>query len=268
MVGACGQEGGGGELGASAPMRRLLPDPGETTVAEVVRTLEPAPGPGGRPLVALNMVVSVDGQATLRGRSGGLGSAVDREMFLALRTAYDAVMAGAGTVRAEGYGRPARDERTRAERERRGLDPSPPLVVVSASAELPADVPVMADPRARVIVITGGEGEVAPCAAAVEYVRTGGAGPDLEAALRELGRRGIRSVLCEGGPHLNGTLLPAGLVDELFVTISPRVVGPGELGMVAGGALGAPVELEPVWLLEAAGELYARYRVRGAGGGD
>nr|MDQ3849916.1 dihydrofolate reductase family protein [Actinomycetota bacterium] len=86
--------------------------------------------------------------------------------------------------------------------------------------------------------------------------------PDVLARLRA--EHGVRSVLSEGGPHLNRSLLPDGLVDEMFLTIVPKIAGgAGGLGIVSGEEFATPLELELRWLLECKGELYTRYAVLG-----
>ena len=88
-------------------------------------------------------------------------------------------------------------------------------------------------------------------------------GDDLPRLMAELHERGVRSVLCEGGPTLNSFLFAAGLVDELFLTMNPKVVGgAAALTIVAGRELVEPVELDLVSVAEAEGELYTRWRVR------
>jgi len=84
---------------------------------------------------------------------------------------------------------------------------------------------------------------------------------DLPVLLRALRREGVRALLCEGGPTLHGSLQAAGLVDELFLTIAPKLAGAGAPGILAG-ELAAVEPLELAWLLEEDGELFARYRRR------
>ena len=187
-------------------MRRLLPDPGPTTVEEQLGSYRPWEGARAeRPFVAMNFVATVDGRATIDGRSGPIGSAADTEMLVALRTHFDAVMIGAGTKRAEGYA---------------GLEK--PLVVVES----------------------GPDGWV-----------------DLAALLRAQREEGVSALLCEGGPTLHGQLQAAGLVDELFLTIAPKLTG-GVAPRIVEGDLPETTELELAWLLEEHGELFARYRRR------
>jgi riboflavin biosynthesis pyrimidine reductase len=153
--------------------------------------------------VAMNFVATLDGRATIDGRSGPIGSDTDTQMLVGLRTRFDAVMIGAGTKRVERYA---------------GLEKR--LVVVESSGGEPADL-----------------GEL----------------------LRSLREEGVRAVLCEGGPRLHGSLQAEGLVDELFLTIAPKLSG-GEAPRILEGSLPAVTGLELAWLLEEDGELFARYR--------
>jgi hypothetical protein len=114
--------------GETHPVRRLLPDIAETTVAEQLAGLDLKPlALPERPYLILNFATTLDGRVTINGRSGPIGSATDTEMLQRLRTRVDAVMVGAGTMRAERYGRMVSDPNLRAYRERTGLahDPSP-----------------------------------------------------------------------------------------------------------------------------------------------
>src|ERR1039457_3562909 len=200
--------------------RRLLPPGGPVTVEEVIQGLrlrERAEGAAQRPYVMLNMVSTVDGRASIGGRSGPLGGRGDRELFHGLRGAVDAVMAGAGTVRAERYGRIVPDESRRQLRRARGLAEEPLDCVVSGRLALTEDIPLLADPAARVAILTPSTASLQGLVAQVDYVRTARDGLlNLPAAFTELRARfGVRTLLCEGGPHLNSELLSAGLVDEL-----------------------------------------------------
>jgi riboflavin biosynthesis pyrimidine reductase len=226
------------------------------------------PGAGAaRPRVLLNMVSTLDGRATLGGRSGALGNAADRELFHALRSVVDAVLVGAGTARAERYGRLVREESTRELRRARGLAEEPLACIVSGRLALGSDTPLLADPAARVAILTASQASVLDCAAHIEYVRAAREGRlDLSAALTELAARfGVRTVLCEGGPHLNGQLLEDGLVDELFLSLSPLLAGgeaTGEaLRIIAGVDLDPPVALELLGVLESESHLFLRYGV-------
>jgi len=217
--------------------------------------------PEGRPYLALNMVSTLDGKATIDWRTKGLSSDLDRKLFHHLRTQADAVMVGAGTVRAERYGRIAKSDDLRAKREREGLAPDPLAVVVSARLDLPADLPLLQQEGQKVVIATGSDAVLQGTKADIEYVRSGDDLPVLLARLRE--EHGVRSVLCEGGPTLNSHLFAAGLVDELFLTLSPKVSGgAAALTIVAGGDLVEPTEMALVSVASGDSELFTRWRAR------
>jgi 5-amino-6-(5-phosphoribosylamino)uracil reductase len=241
-------------------LRRLLPEPGELTADELVGALRfDELAPAERPYVVLNMVATADGRASVSGRTAPLSSVPDRQLFHALRTRVDAVMVGAGTVRTERYGRIVRDPARREQRSAAGLEPDPLAIVVSASLALAPDIPLLQDPEQRVVAITASDGVIEGGAAQVEYVRSSPV--ELAAALAHVrADHGVRSILCEGGPNLNASLLAAGLVDELFLTTVPMLAGgAGALTIVGDVPLREPLALELVWLLESGGELFARY---------
>jgi riboflavin-specific deaminase-like protein len=241
-------------------MRRLLPEPGTTSVEEQVHNLElVALAHEDRPYVVTNFAVTVDGQATLRGKAGPIGSDTDTVMLQRLRTQVDAVMIGAGTLRAERYGRMVSDPRLRAWRERIGLPHDPLAVIISGTLDLPWDASIFTCGDGQVLVFTTADEEPPRTETSVRIVRQEGR-VDLAEAMRSLRREhGIRALLCEGGPHIHAEMVEQDLVDELFVTHAPKLGGGDGLGLVAGlSERERPLEL--VWLLEEAGELFARYR--------
>lgn len=249
---------------APVALRRLLPEPGELTAQELLASWRPWEQAGPElPFVALNMVETVDGRATVAGRTAPISSVADRQLFHALRTRVDAVMVGAGTVRVERYGRIVPDLARRELRLAAGLEADPLAIVVSGSLDLPVDVPLLQDEASRVVVVTASEGVLEGARAQVEYLRTDRA--DLTAALLALRARGVRAILCEGGPRLNASLLAERLIDELFLTSAPLLAGgSGALSIVDGAALDAPIALTRRWLLEYGGELFARYALTSA----
>jgi len=185
-------------------MQRLLPDPGPTTVPQQLDAYRPwEQERDDRPFLAMNFVVTLDGRATIEGRSGPIGSDADTEMLVGLRERFDAVMIGAGTMRAERYS---------------GLS------------------------KRLIVVESGPEGRVDP-----------------SQLLSSLRSEGVRALLCEGGPRLHASLEALGLVDELFLTIAPKLAG-GTAPSILEGVLPGVAELELAWLLEQDGELFARYR--------
>src|SRR5436190_24187539 len=253
--------------GGTNPVRRLLPDLADTTVAEQLAALElKSLALPDRPYLILNFATTLDGRAAINGRSGPIGSETDTEMLQRLRTRVDAVMIGAGTMRAERYGRMVSDQQLRAYRERTGLAHDPLAVIVSNRLELPWDATLFTDGGGRVVVFTASEEQPPDTATPVTLVRHPD-GVDLHRALEWLlTERGIRSVLCEGGPTLHGRLREAGLADELFLTFAPKIAG-GEGPRVLEGALPDIDQVELAWLLESEGELFARYRGITAGPG-
>ena len=217
--------------------------------------------PPDRPYLIINMVSSLDGKATIEWRTKGLSTDLDRELFHRLRTQVDAVMVGAGTVRAERYGRMTKSEELRAARVDEGLEPDPLAVVVSARLDLQADLPLLNEPDQAVVIATHSDATLPGLGEHVVYERTGEDLQLLMARLRE--QYGIRSVLCEGGPTINSYLFAAGLVDELWLTMNPKVVGgAAALTIVAGRELVDPLELEAISIAEGDGDLFTRWRVR------
>ncbi len=247
-------------------LRRLLPEPGIVTAVEALEGLALADlAADHRPYLVLNMVATADGAATVAHRTAPISNLADRQLFHELRGHVDAVLVGAGTVRAERYRRLVRDPARRERRVARGLAPDPLAVVASRRLTLPPDLPLLADPHSRVVVLTASAAELTQCAAQVSYLRPAlGEELDLTTMLGRLrAEHGVRSVLCEGGPTLNASLLPAGLVDELFLAIAPALAGSaGSLSIVDGAPLAQPVGLDLRWLLESEGQLFARYALR------
>jgi riboflavin-specific deaminase-like protein len=247
-------------------LRRLHPDPGEVTPEEVTSGLRFGDlAPPDRPYLVLNMVETLDGRIAIDGRSGSIGNEADREIFHGLRTQADAVMAGAGTVRSERYGRMTKNDELRARREREGLAPDAVAIVVSGRLNLPADLPLLQDPGSHVIVLTASDGEAPDVPARVEVLR-GEPAPEAGVVIAPLLRRlreehGVRSILCEGGPALNHGLLHEGLVDELFLALSPKLAGGEPLTVVTGMGLKPPLDFELLSVLESEGHLFMRYRL-------
>lgn len=218
--------------------------------------------PPRRRWVRSNMVSSLDGSAVgANGLSGSVNTPADRRVFTVLRDLADAVLVGAGTARAEGYTRPRPTRRS----------PMPAaLVVVSRRARVPEGLGAPADGRGAGILLTcaaAGASALARARAVLgedSVLVCGQDSVDLPAALDVLAARGLGHVLIEGGPSLLGSALAAGVVDELAVTTTPRVVGGDGPRIVAGPWLPGPsgVTAAPRLLLEEAGTLLGLWRVR------
>jgi riboflavin biosynthesis pyrimidine reductase len=225
-------------------MRQLFP--------ELIDPVDPAavyrdwPAAAGRLPVRLNMIASVDGATTMAGVAGGLGSPADRALFALFRQLADVVLVAAGTVRAEGY-RPS----------------SVPIAVVSRSCRFDWEAPFFTAPKARPIVVTVADApaeRVARAAELAEVVVAGDHDVDLEVALTALQSMGHRTVLSEGGPTMNAQLVAAGLLDELCLTVSPRMIGGDAKRILAGPVLTPATELRLHTICEEDGFLFLRYR--------
>ena len=243
-------------------MRALLPEPSDQVDLEAAYA-PPDPTTATRPFVRVNMISSLDGAISVHGLSGQLGGPGDREVFGVLRSLTDMILVGAGTVRAEGYGPASLDAETQERRRARGQTPEPPIAVVSRSCHLDWNSPFFAAANARPIVVTttdADEDARARAEAVADVVIAGTGEVDLSRALDALHERGAHSVLGEGGPRLNAQLAAAGLVDELCLTLSPRLVAGDGPRLFAGPEPPEPIGLRPVSLLEDDGFFFLRLR--------
>lgn len=217
--------------------------------------------PPDRPYVVCNFVASADGRATAAGRTALLGGEGDREAFHLLRTQADAVLAGTGTLRVERYRALTREPRFADIRTAEGRPTLPLGVVISRSGNIPFDIPMFADPRQRIAVYAPATAEIPPVDAELAVHATPEGDDDLPAILRSLrSEHGVRSLLCEGGPAIFSALLAADVVDELFLTLSPTLVGGTELRITTGMDLGSLIRLRLVSALHYESHLFLRYR--------
>jgi riboflavin-specific deaminase-like protein len=245
-------------------MQRLYPDPSVSDVDDLYGGLTLDAGTV-RAHVAVGMVASLDGAVTVDGTSGSLGGDADRVAFRRLRDAADAILVGAGTVRDEDYGPARASAERRADRRRRGLADTPTLVIVSGTLGLEPGQRVFADPSSRPVVVTTRRADerrrrALELVADVEVV--GDEAVDLAGMLTVLADRGLRRVVCEGGPRLNGSLLAGDLVDELFVTLAPLMVAGHAPRLAHGAGQTAPRIFELVSLHVHDDEVLLRYRRR------
>jgi riboflavin-specific deaminase-like protein len=223
-----------------------------------------ARAPTDRPYTIANFVASADGHSAFRGRSRWLSDDADRELFHGLREHVDAVIAGTRTLRTERYGRVVRDPERRRRRAASGLNPEPLSAIVTRSGDVPTDIPLFSDEGSRVVVFTPDTLDTSTLAARVEVVRLDPGELTLTTVMRRLrSAHDVRSVLCEGGPTLFGALLQEDLVDELFVSLAPKLTGGGTAPAISAGPELAEVRgLSIVWALELDGTLYLRYALR------
>ena len=199
--------------------------------------------PPDRTWVTANFVSSVDGAVSVDGRSAGLGSPADKQIFLLGRRLADVVLVGAGTVLIEGY-RPS---------------PKLPIAVVTARGTLTADLPLFSDPAVRPIVITCAAASLPPLPA--DVIVAGDTEVDLSVAVSELSARGLDKINLEGGPRLFGSMVEAGLVDGLNLTVSP-LLAVGDAARIAHGPVIPPVDLTLASVLRADDVLLLRYQRR------
>ena len=233
----------------------LYPEHETITIEELRDRLNFRAPRDDRPHVLANFISSADGRAAIQGRSAPLSSDGDRAMFHTLRERVDAIIAGTGTLKAERYGRLIRDEDAQRRRVERGLEAQPLACVVSRSGMLPLDIPLFEEER---VVLFAPE-----TVGAVETVLLD---PDEITPATVLNRLrtdyGVSTLLCEGGPTLFGSLIHERVVDELFLTLSPKLAGGGTAPTISSGTeLASPAALEPTWVLERAGSLFLRFTV-------
>lgn len=215
----------------------------------------------GVPRVRMNFVMSLDGAVTVGGRSGGLGDENDRLAMQVLRTLADVVLAGAGTVRAEGYGGLRVEETDAAWRRSQGLPAQPRVAVVSSRLDLSPEHPFFARAVERPIVVTHAASPAdrrAALAEVADVLVCGDAAVDARAMVDALAAAGLPQVLCEGGPHLFGSLIEADLVDELCLSLSPMLVA-GDAGRIARGAREVERRMRLVHAIPAGDLLLLRY---------
>jgi 2,5-diamino-6-(ribosylamino)-4(3H)-pyrimidinone 5'-phosphate reductase len=206
-----------------------------------------------RPYLALNMVATVDGRAALNGSAVGIGSPADKRLMRELRAEADVVLHGAGTVRADPLSARVPADMV-APRVAAGLTPQPLGAIVTRSGNLPGEHPYY-DSSAIIYITSDHSVPVTQPTVEVCHVK------DVHQAIVDLSHRGTRRILCEGGPTLNAALFEAGLVDEVFLTIAPKLIGGHDpLTIVKGADLGV-IHLELRSFVELDGELFLKYAV-------
>nr|WP_238547177.1 pyrimidine reductase family protein [Actinoplanes friuliensis] len=213
------------------------------------------------PTLRVNFITGLDGAATVDGKSAGLGGPGDKLIFDSLRRVCDALVVAAGTVRAEKYDGLRLDAAAREWRRSAGLPEFPLMVVVSGSLELDPAQLVFADAPIRPLVITHAAAPADRRAAlqpVADVLTCGDTSIDLAAAVEALHARGATQLLCEGGPHLFGSLIAADLVDELCLTVSPQLTG-GSAGRIATGPDTPPRSMSLRSVLADQDMLFLRY---------
>ena len=240
-------------------MRQLLPTPVEEVDLHAAYAFPT--DVGDRPWVRANMVSSLDGAAFVDGRSGALGGDGDREVFGVLRGLADAVLVGAGTARIEGYRALRAREEFAALRASLGQAPAPVLVVVCGRLELDPTSQLFHGGGEQTVIVTPSSSPADRRALLTEVADVVVAGDgeriDVGAAIGALAVRGLTRVLCEGGPSLLADVAAAGMLDELCLTVTPRLVGGEAPRILRGSPVDARFRLGH--LLEDDGTLFGRY---------
>jgi riboflavin biosynthesis pyrimidine reductase len=245
-------------------IRQLIPESsGPLTDADVeARYALP-----GSPGVTANFVISLDGVVEVGGRSGPLGSPADKAVFMALRAVNDVVLVGSGTVRAENYGPVVLGADQQARRRDRGQASLPVMAILSDSADLDPAAKVFRPPAGAtvgqaVLVVTSDAApaeRVRALEAVADVVVAGEQRVDPVDAVGVLSGRGFARVLCEGGPTVFGRCVEAGVIDELCLTLSPTLAGPGHMSFTGRDAH-PPYGVRLHELYEGDGLLMTRYR--------
>jgi riboflavin biosynthesis pyrimidine reductase len=244
-------------------MRALLPAPADDIDVHACYAADWVEGGGLR----VNFVSSADGAAQAEGKSAGLQTPGDNRVFAALRDLADVVLAGAGTVTIEGYRAVAVSDERAAIRREYGFRDVLPTAVISRSLRLNPDSALFADahPDARTIVLTCEAAPTERLAALAKVADVAVCGTDmvdLTLARAALNDRGLTRILSEGGPTAFAHLAAGGVVDELCLSLTPKLVGPGPTRITAGPDLWQqPMALHLAGLLEEDDALFLRYRV-------
>jgi 2,5-diamino-6-(ribosylamino)-4(3H)-pyrimidinone 5'-phosphate reductase len=220
------------------------------------------------PLVVINMAVSADGKISTRRRETfSLGSPEDRHLMDVLRARSDAVLIGSRTLQLDGWAIRVRDADIRGARVAKGRGPHPVNVVVSTALDLPARAQFFTHPGTQKLVITTRAASAArvkrfeKLADIVVLPRRRIRPADVLAALAE---RRMRRILVEGGGELNYSFFEAGLVDELYITVTPRIIGGRQApSPVDGGGFlkDSQVQLQLVSARRREDEVFLRYKV-------
>jgi len=176
----------------------------------------------GRPLVTAKWALSLGGQSAARtGRSLYMTGPLARAEAHRLRAAHDAVLVGIGTALLDDPQLTVRD----------APGPSPLRVVLDAKARLPLGARLLGAPGGSLVYVADdAPAERRRALAEVAEVAAVGPGPllPLEEVLLDLGRRGVTSLLVEGGATVHGQLFDLGLVDRVAVFVAPLVLGGAE----------------------------------------
>jgi 5-amino-6-(5-phosphoribosylamino)uracil reductase len=229
-------------------------------------------GQEGRPMteklvVFCNYAVSADGKISTADRRGsGFASRGDRHRMDRIRARADLIVVGAETVRHDDPPFTLRSAEIVRRRLDEGRRPHPDVCILTRSGRLPAGLKLGRQDRQRILVATAAAMFALPNGwkARTEMIRLADP-PDMANLVTELAARGYRQVLVEGGGTVNSLFFEAGLVDEVYLTLCPVILG--------GATAPTPVEgrgfpfaerlgLELLEWEHVDGELFLHYRTR------
>lgn len=247
---------------------RMAPGTGEVDLAGLAESWQFPDDAGDRPYTWVNMIVSVDGKAVFGapGTTWTIGTEVDHAIFKELRRHADAVLTGAGVMVADDIPYPTIDPHEEARRTVLGLRPRPLWIVVSGRATLPETLRVFRGGRENVLVVVSAGADPAErrrLEAHAQVLVLPGASLDMPELSRTLrSRYDIRRLYSVGGPTLNGAMLAAGTLDEIFFTLAPKIHGgKGMASMVEGPGPEHMQDATLVSLYQEGDELFLRYAV-------
>ena len=220
------------------------------------------------PYVMMNMAMSADGKISTRLREPiTLGTVHDRLLMDRLRAQADAVIIGAGTLRVDGFPLLVRNSDVRRRRTSRGMDPHPVNILLSRSLAIPTHRLFFENPTTRKIIYTSrsaGLKKRKQLERYAEIVLVPVRSSFLKYVLSDLTGRGFKKVLVEGGGELNFSFFREGLVDEIYLTITPRIIGGGGAPTVVDGRgflKHNHIKLGLRSVKRVGNELFLRYRV-------
>ncbi len=220
--------------------------------------------PPNRPYLLINMIASLDGASTIKGLSGDLANAADRQVLLALRACCDWILVGAGTANAERYRSPRTNTATSQRRLQLGFDATPRLAIVTASGNVDPNAPALRhSSNPPTLIICGQKANhqhLADLNAEVVCLPTPQPAP--QEVLGALHERNAKVVLCEGGPRWNASLLHTDLIDEICVSISPILVGGTSARIITNTQDSLPTNMGLDRLLVEDDYLFTRYTRR------
>jgi diaminohydroxyphosphoribosylaminopyrimidine deaminase/5-amino-6-(5-phosphoribosylamino)uracil reductase len=177
----------------------------------------------GRPWVRMKIAASLDGGTALtNGQSQWITSAAARTDGHAWRARACAILTGIGTV-----------EQDDPQLTVRGIDTSrqPQRIVLDSALQISPQAQVLKGGGSWIVTIASNasrEAKLMAAGAELIHLPAQEGKVDLQALMRELGRRQINELHVEAGFKLNGSLLRAGIVDELLVYLAPCLLGPAQ----------------------------------------